>query len=185
MVPTIPIGESITPAVHLDRAGRDRRRSCTHSCCPAPSSASRSRPPGLNPSAAVASGISAKKMAVSAMLISGAVAGLVGMPELLNGPAAQYSHQLPGRARLHRYRHRAARSQQSGRHGLRRAAVVGAGQFVQRAAGRRRAEPARDDHAGHHRAVGGHRLRDSCADTGWCSNRRKWRAHWPRPRRPT
>lgn len=50
---------------------------------------------GMNPAAAVASGISAKKMAVSAMLISGAVAGLVGMPELLNGPAAQYSINFP------------------------------------------------------------------------------------------
>ena len=50
---------------------------------------------GLNQSAAVASGISAKKMAVSAMLLSGAVAGLVGMPELLNGPAEQYSINFP------------------------------------------------------------------------------------------
>ncbi|SDP01302.1 nucleoside ABC transporter membrane protein [Nakamurella panacisegetis] len=50
---------------------------------------------GMNPAAAVASGISAKKMAVSAMLISGAVAGLVGMPELLNGDAAQYSINFP------------------------------------------------------------------------------------------
>ncbi len=50
---------------------------------------------GMNPAAAVASGISARKMAVSAMLISGAVAGLVGMPELLNGPAAQYSINFP------------------------------------------------------------------------------------------
>lgn len=50
---------------------------------------------GMNPAAAIASGISAKKMAVSAMLISGAVAGLVGIPELLNGPAAQYSINFP------------------------------------------------------------------------------------------
>jgi ABC-type uncharacterized transport system permease subunit len=50
---------------------------------------------GMNPAAAVASGISAKRMAVSAMLISGAVAGLVGMPELLNGPSAQYSINFP------------------------------------------------------------------------------------------
>lgn len=50
---------------------------------------------GMNPAAAIASGISAKKMAISAMLISGAVAGLVGMPELLNGPAAQYSINFP------------------------------------------------------------------------------------------
>lgn len=50
---------------------------------------------GMNPAAAIASGISAKRMAVSAMLISGAVAGLVGIPELLNGPAAQYSINFP------------------------------------------------------------------------------------------
>lgn len=52
------------------------------------------RATGLNPSAAVASGISAKKMAVAAMLISGAIAGLVGMPELLNN-ATQYSINFP------------------------------------------------------------------------------------------
>jgi simple sugar transport system permease protein len=40
---------------------------------------------------AVASGISVKKMMFSAMLISGAVAGLVGMPELLNGLSGSYS----------------------------------------------------------------------------------------------
>ncbi len=53
------------------------------------------RATGLNPAAAVASGISAKRMAVSAMLISGAVAGLVGMPELLNGTSGQYSVNFP------------------------------------------------------------------------------------------
>ncbi len=41
------------------------------------------RATGMNPSAAVASGVNAKKMVISTMLISGAVAGLVGMPELL------------------------------------------------------------------------------------------------------
>ena len=53
------------------------------------------RATGLNPSAAVASGISAKKMAVIAMLASGGIAGLVGVPELLNGSAAQYSVNFP------------------------------------------------------------------------------------------
>ena len=53
------------------------------------------RATGLNPAAAVASGISAKRMAVIAMLISGAVAGLVGIPELLNGPSHQYSVNFP------------------------------------------------------------------------------------------
>jgi len=46
---------------------------------------------GLSETAAIASGISVKKMMFSAMLISGAVAGLVGMPELLNGLSGSYS----------------------------------------------------------------------------------------------
>ena len=50
---------------------------------------------GLSESAAIASGISVKKMIVSAMLLSGAVAGLIGMPELLNGTAASYSLNFP------------------------------------------------------------------------------------------
>ena len=40
---------------------------------------------GLSETAAVASGISVNRMILSAMLLSGAVAGLIGMPELLNG----------------------------------------------------------------------------------------------------
>jgi simple sugar transport system permease protein len=41
------------------------------------------RASGMNPTAAVASGIDAKKMVIATMLISGAVAGLVGLPGLL------------------------------------------------------------------------------------------------------
>jgi general nucleoside transport system permease protein len=41
------------------------------------------RASGLNPFAAVASGVDAKRMVVYTMLASGAVAGLVGMPDLL------------------------------------------------------------------------------------------------------
>jgi len=52
------------------------------------------RATGLSEPAAVASGISVKRMIVSAMLISGGVAGLVGMPELLNG-AGTYSLNFP------------------------------------------------------------------------------------------
>lgn len=40
------------------------------------------RASGMNPSAAVASGVDAKRMVVATMLLSGAVAGLVGMPQL-------------------------------------------------------------------------------------------------------
>ena len=50
---------------------------------------------GMSETAAIASGISVKKMVVSAMLLSGAVAGLVGMPELLNGSAGSYSLNFP------------------------------------------------------------------------------------------
>ena len=41
------------------------------------------RASGMNPFAAVASGVNAKKMVISTMLLSGGVAGLVGLPELL------------------------------------------------------------------------------------------------------
>ena len=51
---------------------------------------------GMSETAAVASGISVKRMILAAMLISGAVAGLIGMPELLNGTAASYSLNFPG-----------------------------------------------------------------------------------------
>ena len=93
MVPTLPVGNSIVPlytlniiaivvgvlyALLLSRTVFGFSIKAT----------------GLNPSAAVASGISAKKTAVITMLISGAVAGLVGMPELLNN-ATQYSINFP------------------------------------------------------------------------------------------
>ena len=53
------------------------------------------RATGLSESAALASGISVKKMIVAAMLASGAVAGLVGMPELLNGPDHAFGLNFP------------------------------------------------------------------------------------------
>lgn len=46
---------------------------------------------GMSEPAAVASGVNVKKMILSAMLLSGAVAGLVGMPQLLG---ASYSYGL-------------------------------------------------------------------------------------------
>ncbi len=51
------------------------------------------RATGLNETAAVASGVNVKKMIVTTMLMSGAVAGLVGMPQLLNGIDHAYSAQ--------------------------------------------------------------------------------------------
>jgi len=49
------------------------------------------RATGLNPSAAVASGVDAKRMTLVTMLLSGAVAGLVGLPQLLG---TSYSYGL-------------------------------------------------------------------------------------------
>ena len=45
---------------------------------------------GLNPAAAVASGVDAKRTVLLAMLVSGGIAGLVGMPQLLGGSAHAY-----------------------------------------------------------------------------------------------
>jgi simple sugar transport system permease protein len=49
---------------------------------------------GLSPSAAQASGVSAGRMIVITMVLSGAVAGLIGMPELL-GASYEYSLNFP------------------------------------------------------------------------------------------
>lgn len=52
------------------------------------------RATGLNEAAAVASGVNVKRMVVISMLISGGVAGLVGMPQLL-GSSYSYSLDFP------------------------------------------------------------------------------------------
>lgn len=52
------------------------------------------RATGLSPSAALASGVNAKRMVFSAMVLSGGVAGLVGMPQLL-GSSYTYSLNFP------------------------------------------------------------------------------------------
>jgi ABC-type uncharacterized transport system permease subunit len=52
------------------------------------------RATGANQAAAVASGVNVKKMVVTTMLLSGAVAGLVGMPQLL-GASYTYSLDFP------------------------------------------------------------------------------------------
>ena len=56
------------------------------------------------------------------MLLSGAVAGLVGMPDAARR-RLHLQPGLPGRARVHRHRDRAARPQPPGRHRVRRAAL--------------------------------------------------------------
>ncbi|GGO29457.1 ABC transporter permease [Microbispora rosea subsp. aerata] len=52
------------------------------------------RATGKSETAAVASGVSVKKMIVVTMILSGAVAGLIGMPELL-GASYKYSNNFP------------------------------------------------------------------------------------------
>ena len=52
------------------------------------------RATGLSPSAAQASGVNARKMVVVTMLCSGAIAGLVGMPQLL-GVSHNYGLDFP------------------------------------------------------------------------------------------
>jgi general nucleoside transport system permease protein len=52
------------------------------------------RATGLSESAAVASGVSVRRMIVVTMVISGALAGLIGMPQLL-GASYQYSLDFP------------------------------------------------------------------------------------------
>jgi simple sugar transport system permease protein len=49
------------------------------------------RATGLNPSAALASGVDAKAMVVRTMLLSGAIGGLAGLPFLLSAPPYRYS----------------------------------------------------------------------------------------------
>jgi simple sugar transport system permease protein len=53
------------------------------------------RATGRSESAAVASGVNVKKMVVVSLLLSGAVAGLVGMPQLLGGDTRSYSLDFP------------------------------------------------------------------------------------------
>jgi simple sugar transport system permease protein len=53
------------------------------------------RAAGANPSAAVASGVDVRKMVLTAMLVSGGLAGLVGLP-LLFGDYHQFTSEFPG-----------------------------------------------------------------------------------------
>ena len=52
------------------------------------------RATGLSPTAAVASGVNVKRMVITSMVISGAIAGLVGLPELL-GKTYAYDLSFP------------------------------------------------------------------------------------------
>ncbi|MBA2553685.1 MAG: ABC transporter permease [Geodermatophilaceae bacterium] len=65
LIPAIVVGVVIAIVLKRTRFGFDLRAS------------------GLNPTAATASGVNAKTMVVKAMLISGGLAGLIGLPDLL------------------------------------------------------------------------------------------------------
>ena len=56
------------------------------------------RATGRSETAAVASGVNVKRMVLTSMLLSGAVAGLVGMPQLLGATSATASTSRPGSA---------------------------------------------------------------------------------------
>ena len=115
----------------------------------------RSPRPPRSPAASTSSGWSSSRCC-----ISGAVAGLVGMPHAARR-GLRLRHDVPGRPRLHRHRHRAARPQQPGRHRLRRAAVglprPSRRNLLQILAGI--SDRDRRDHPGRHRALRRHRLR--------------------------
>ena len=128
-------------------------------CSAAPGSASTCGPPASPrprrwPAASTSSGWS-----ITAMLISGAVAGLVGMPLLLGDSHAVHAG-LPDRHRLHRHR-RSRCSAATTRSASRSARCCGASwtQSAQILDLDGHAKEIVDDHAGRHRAVGRHRLR--------------------------
>ena len=83
------------------------------------------RATGSNPSAAEYGGISIRRQIVLAMAVSGALAGMVGINEVL-GYRYRYYDGFSAQLRLHRHRRRAARPQPSGRGAARGAAVRGA-----------------------------------------------------------
>ncbi len=118
------------------------------------------RATGRSESAAVAAGVDVKRMVVTSMLLSGAIAGLIGMPVLF-GQAHNYGTSFQTGHRLRRHRGRAAGPQQPDRDLPRRADLL-----VPRRAGERPQHPGRHlaghrgRDPGHHRARRGHRLRD-------------------------
>ncbi len=91
------------------------------------------RTTGVNPAAATASGVNHKAMILKTIMLSGAVAGLIGLGTAARGSAtAQVRRHVPDRHRLHRHLHRPPRAQQPDRDRHRRVRV-----------GRRRAAPVR------------------------------------------
>ena len=147
------------------------------------------RAAGASETAAVASGVNVKKMIVISMLLSGAVAGLIGMPTLF-GEAHNYGSSFQTGHRLRRHRGGAAGSQQPDRDRVRRADLRvphRAGQPAQHPR-RRLARHHRGD-PGRHRASRSSSPTRSYAATGSASSRprsppssRQRRPRLPEPR---
>ena len=117
------------------------------------------RATGLSPSAASASGVDARGMVVKTMLLSGAVAGLIGLPDLLGDTHHAYTEFTAGLGFLGIAVALLGRNSPVG---IALAALLFA--FLDRAAAaaadRRHPRVGGDDHPGHDRALRGHRQRD-------------------------
>ena len=116
------------------------------------------RASGLNPLAARASGVAPGAMVIKGMMLSGAVAGLVGMPTLL-GFSHNYGLDFGTGLGLRGHHRRPPRPQQPV--GIAVGAAAAGLPRPQLADPRPRGHPQGDrgDHGGGHRPLGGHRLR--------------------------
>ena len=115
------------------------------------------RASGINPTAANASGVDPKKMIIRTMLISGGLAGLVGIaptPRVLPPVPAG----LPPQLRVQRHRRGLAGKEQRGGDGLRRPPVRVHAEVGADPGPEGRAQGDRHDHSGDRRARRGHRL---------------------------
>ena len=140
------------------------------------------RATGTSEPAAVASGVNVKRMVLVTMLLSGAVAGLVGMPQLL-GSSHAYSLDFPAGLGFTGIAIALLGSQQSHRDRLRRAAVGIPGQLGD--AARLRGHPQRDrpDHAGRPRPVSRGGLRAGPTVFSPAGRAVTWDDSWEQPSR--
>ena len=124
------------------------------------------RATGSNADAAAASGVNAKRMIITAMLFSGATAGLIGLNNIM-GPSGRYSDvSVVSGLGFTGIAIALLGPQQPDRHRLRRPPVGVHGCGPDPALQRRVAQADHGDHAGHHGAVRGHRLRGGAPDLG-------------------
>ena len=113
---------------------------------------------GLSPSAARASGVNARGMVVKTMLLSGAIAGLIGLPDLL-GPTHAYTTNFTAGLGFLGIAVALLGRNKPGRHRAGRAAVRLPRPVAGAAADRRLPGVGRHDLPGHDRARGRHRQR--------------------------